>query len=132
MIELDKYEQQIILACKNWGKQESRYKAVRIVISQYYAIPEEELELYTIYGCLLDLFVKVKQNPNALQYFMENIFKDFTNGGYKREIDKEHIIRNLISSISESPVLDNKGNKLFKELEPDYEILNKGMEDIIK
>jgi hypothetical protein len=133
MIELDKYEQNIILACKSWGewaKREDRYKAVRIVIGQYYAIAEEELGLYTIYNCLLELFVKIKQNRNnALQNFMENIFKDYTNGGYKREIDMLHIIKNLISSISEMAVKDYEGNDLFNELEVDEEILNKGIEE---
>jgi|GEM_PF-3253653 len=136
MIELDIYEQQIVLACKSWGewaKEENRFKAVKIVTGQYYAIAEDELEMYTIYHCLLNLFMKIKRsNYYSLQNFIENIFKDSTTGRYKKEIDMEHIIYNLISEISEIAVKDHEGNKLFNELEPNYDILNKGIEKEIE
>lgn len=133
MIELDKYEQQIILASKSWGewaKREGRYKAVRVVVSQYYGISEDELPIYTMYHCLLELFLKVKQNNiNSLQYFMVELFRDLTEGGEKEFINKEFVVKNLISCISNIPVRTRDGEDIFNELETDYEILNKGINE---
>lgn len=132
MIELDKYEQQVILACKSWGewnKREGRYKAVRVVISQLYGFDEEELEIDTMYHCLLELYLKVQKYCFNLQYFLENIFKDIPHGGCKKEIDMEHIVRNLISILSEMQV--QKDNEVYVELNKDYEILNYGYKEIV-
>jgi hypothetical protein len=135
MITLDKYEQQVILACKSWGKwakKDGRFKAVQIVVSQYYAIPLDKLRIYTMYHCLLELFIKINKDKELLLYdFLINIFKADWSGGYKNEIDMEHLVRKLISNISEMPVQDDKGNKYFEEIEEDYEILNKWFEEEI-
>lgn len=134
MIKLNKYEQQIILACKgwsDWSEKEGRFKAVKVVISQYYALDIDDMGVYTMYHCLLELFLKItKDRILMIQDFLENIFKCEWSGGYKNEIDMEHIVRNLISRISNTMVKDNNGNDLFEELEPDYEILNKGINSI--
>jgi hypothetical protein len=131
MITLDKYEQQVILACKSWGKwakQSNRFKAVQVVVSQYYAIPLDELPMITMYHCLLELFIKINKNRESLlKNFLWEIFKEDWTGKYKEEIDMEHIVRKLISRLSETPVQDDEGNKYFEEIEPDYKILNKGI-----
>jgi hypothetical protein len=113
----------------DWAEKEGRFKAVQIVVSQYYALDLEEMGIYTMYHCLLELFLRInKDRILVIEDFLENIFKDGTYGGYKNLIDMEHIVRNLISRISNMPVKDSLGNDLFNELEPDYSILNKGLD----
>lgn len=132
LIKLDKYEQQIILACKGWSeysKKEDRLKAVKIVLSQYYELNEDDLMPYAMYDCLLHLFSKVYNgNVNQLIRFMLGMFQEKWTGKHVQEITKIHIVQNLISELSNIPVLNESGEKLF-ELEPGYGILNKGLED---
>lgn len=133
MIELDSYEQQIILACKGWGKwseKEDRYKAVKVVIAQYYGFDLENLEIRTIYHCMTELFFKINQN-NIWYYqrFIEKLFQDNWTGIYHEQINRIHIIKNIISEISLISVLDENKQSMFNQLEPDYEILNKGIKE---
>lgn len=129
MIELDKYEQQVILASKNWGKwgkNKGRFEAVKVVVAQYYALNLVDMELYSVYHCLVQLYIKInKDRPMLLQDFMLNIFYEDWCGGYAREINMEHLVRKLISQISNISVRDSKGTNYFNELECDYEILDK-------
>lgn len=135
MIELDKYEQQIILACKGWSKwseKEDRLKATRVVLSQYYGLEEEYLVRSPdgTYQYLLELFLKIKENNIFyIKRFIEGLFKDYWHGGEKKEISKEHVIKNLISEIGLISIKDSNGNDLFVELEPNYEILNYGFKE---
>lgn len=134
MIKLDKYEQQVILACKNWGKwgKEDRFKAVKVVVAQYYALDLDDTPLYSMYHCLLNLFIKInKDRELLLQDFLLDIFHQDWCGGYVDKIDMEHLVRKLIIQISNEPARDisiKNGNVVrnyFEELEPDYEILDK-------
>ena len=108
MIKLDKYEQQLIFACKSWGewaKKEDRLKAVKIVVGQYYGFELENLESYTVYYCLLNLYLKINEdriNKFFVSTLMEKIFIDRETGNYINEANIDNIINTFISNICQS------------------------------
>jgi hypothetical protein len=130
MITLDKYEQQIILACKYWGEwaiREDRLKAVKVVMCQYYGLEEYHLRDYAIFERLYEILEK--SNPLIIKRMIFNMFQDSWTGEWKKQIDMNHMIRKVISELSCMSVLDENNNPIFEQLEPDYSILNKGLDD---
>lgn len=99
------------MACKyhviTEGKD--RIDTIKDLCSRHYAI--DEVDDYTVYNTITDLFVKIFSNDvNKLAIFLKDMFRSSWTGEYKNEINKIHVLQNIISEISLTKV------DIFEEL----------------
>lgn len=123
IIKLDKHEQQIVLACKYHGvtKNCNRIDIIKNVISEWYSLNLVHINDEVLYKVLWSLAYKLKCN---IEYIIENLFQDSWTGERKQFINREHIIKKLISEISVLKVIDENGNKLIELSERKAFLLN--------
>jgi hypothetical protein len=127
MITLDKYEQQVILACKNWGEwaKIDRIEAIKVILGDLWGLDIKQIRITGIYNYMLKLCIKIIGNERILNYIFnaDNMFQDSWTGERLEKIDLVHLIKKFISELSLINISE------FEELEPDYEILNKGFKE---
>lgn len=114
-IKLDKYCQQIILACKGWNSKEYsiRYTIERI-ISQLVAVDINMINHDIVYYWLLKLCKQL--DPQSVERMFENLFR------YNDSTSAYNVIGKLISILANLRVEEN-GHVLL-ELEYDEKIMN--------
>lgn len=100
-IELNYFEQQLVLACKYHGtiENKNRIDVIKDICRRQYTI--DEVDEHTIYSAITDLFVKIFSNDaNKLKICLKDMFRSSWTGEYKKEISKLHVLQNMISEIA--------------------------------
>lgn len=113
-IKLNKYYQQIILACKGWSKIQSVRNTIERILSQYLGISRKHINQRHVYYCLIEIVKEVQ--PNELERLYENLFRD------RDSISVNEMINRLISILGNVRVIENH-IKLI-ELEYNEKIMN--------
>lgn len=113
MIELNKYEQQIVLACKGWSNQDDTTETIRNILAQQFGLKVAYIDHERIYKCLYKL-AKTLDNK-SLEKVIYNLFECY-------EINVDDVIDSLIGIIASVQVKD--GDKELLKLEYDEEIMN--------
>lgn len=128
LVELDKYEQQIILACKNHSKLNlSKEEAVRNVIAHTIGVDIDEFDDHCIYYWLMKVIKKVDitLETRYRSVLLETMFsKDwiFSKTSLSNEITIQEMNKKLIQLISGFQVKDD--DFVFMDLQEDDAILN--------
>lgn len=113
-IKLNKYYQQIILACKGWNKIYSKRNTIERIISQYLRISRKYIGQGHTYRILIDIVKETE--PKALDNLYYNLFRDCDS------VSANEVINRLISILAN---LQIKYEDLeLIELEYDEEIMN--------
>lgn len=113
-IKLNKYYQQIILACKGWNKIYSTRNTIERILSQYLGIGRKHINQGHVYYFLIEI-VKETQ-PKELQRLYDNLFH------YSDSISMNTMINRLIGILGSLQVIENDIELI--ELEYDEEIMN--------
>ena len=114
MIKLNKYHQQIILACKGWSKLYSTRNTIERIISQHLKVDRKYIDQGEVYKALTNIVRET--NPKALDRLYHYMFIDSDS------VSANYMINRLIGILSSLKVIDN-GVTLI-ELEYDEEIMN--------
>jgi len=113
-IRLNKYYQQIILACKGWNEVYSTRNTIERILSQHLGIDRKYIEQYHVYKNLVDI-VKAT-NPKALDRLYYYLFLDCDS------ISADKMINRLIGILSSLQVVE--GDRELIVLEYDEAIIN--------
>lgn len=111
------YEQQIILTCKGYNKNEDSIEAIRNILSQQFGLRTKYIYDSIIYRWL----IKIVKNYSDYNYIID----DFLYGLFdkKSEITVIEAIKDLISILANIMVINKDGQELIR-LEKNEEILN--------
>lgn len=127
-VELDKYEQQIILACKNHSKLNlGKYEIVKNVIAHTIGVTIDEFDDHCIYYWLMKVIKKVDitLETRYMNVLLETMFsKDwiFSKTSLSNEITIQEMNKKLIQLIRSFQVKDD--NFVFMDLHENNTILN--------
>lgn len=113
-IKLNKYYQQIILACKGWNGVYSTRNTIERILSQYLGVDRKYIDQGHVYKCLTD--IAKETNPKALDRLYCYLFRDCDS------ISANQMINRLIGILGNLQVVKND-IELIK-LEYDEEIMN--------
>ena len=114
--ELDYFDKQIILYCKNWFKVTNIIDDLKVFVGKWAGIKTEHVETFYVYTRLLEIFfITCEQKA---EYMFLDIFKD------KKQITIEDMIRKIYNELGQLKVFDGKIDNVIWDLgEPDYNIL---------
>ena len=87
-IKLNKYYQQIILACKSWNRVYSTRNTIERILSQYLGIDRKYIDQGHVYYFLVEIVKEVQ--PKELQRLYDNLFH------YSDSISMNTMINRLI------------------------------------
>lgn len=113
-IKLNKYYQQIILACKGWNEVYSTRNTIERILSQYLGVDRKYIDQGHVYKYLTDIVKET--NPKALDRLYCYLFRDCDS------ISANQMINRLIGILGNLQVIEN-GVELI-ELKYDEEIMN--------
>lgn len=113
-IRLNKYYQQIILACKGWNEMYSTRNTIERILSQYLGVDRKYINQGRVYYFLIEIVKKVQ--PKELQRLYDNLFHDSDS------ISMNTMINRLIGILGSLQVIENDIELI--ELEYDEEIMN--------
>lgn len=113
-IKLNKYYQQIILACKGWNEVYSTKNTIERILSQYLGVDRKYIDQCHVYKYLTDIVKGT--NPKALDRLYCYLFRDCDS------ISANQMINRLIGILGSLQVIEN-GVELI-ELEYNEEIMN--------
>ena len=113
-IKLNKYYQQIILACKGWNEVYSKRNTIERILSQYLVVDRKYIDQGHVYKCLTDIVKET--NPKALDRLYCYLFRDCDS------ISANQMINRLIGILSSLKVAE--GDSELIELEYNEEIMN--------
>lgn len=113
-IKLNKYYQQIILACKGWNKIYSTRNTIERIISQYLGVDRKYINQCHVYRILTEIVKET--NPKASDRMYCYLFHDSDS------ISAYTMINRLISILANLQVIENDIELI--ELEYDEEIMN--------
>lgn len=113
-IKLNKYYQQIILACKGWNKIYSTRNTIERIISQYLGVDRKYIDQGHVYKTLTEIVKET--NPKALDRMYCYLFHDSDS------ISAYTMINTLIGILANLQVIENDIELI--ELEYDEEIMN--------
>lgn len=113
-IKLNKYYQQIILACKGWNRVYSTRNTIERILSQYLGVDRKYIDQGHVYYFLVEIVKEVQ--PKELQRLYDNLFH------YSDSISMNTMINRLIGILGNLQVIENDIELI--ELEYNEEIMN--------
>lgn len=129
MLKLNKYEQNIILACKGWGrnKNQSTLDLIRKIISKMVKQDVKYIDDGRVYYWLLKILREIDSilNLKLVDTFLDSLFSSNCGSRWNdnKTITIQDTISKMISLLSTILVCDSSGQELIELIE-DEELLS--------